>query len=43
MFIEKQIIAVTIENAFVEGLTGIVSSRCEVYPNMGIGTDVSSC
>ena len=40
LFVEKEIIAVTIPDAFVQGKTGIVSSYCEIYPNMGVNTDV---
>ena len=40
LFVEKEIIAVTIADAFVQGNTGIVYSYCEIYPNMGINTDV---
>ena len=40
MFIEKEIVAVRIDNAFVQGTTGLLSSACEVYPNQGFNTDV---
>jgi hypothetical protein len=40
MFIEKEIVAVTIENAFVQGSSAITSTLCEVYPNKGYNTDV---
>ena len=42
-FAEKEIVAIEIEDAFVQGSTGIVYSHCEIYPNMGINTDVRAC
>ena len=40
LFIEKEIVAIKMEDVFIQGSTGIVYSHCEVYPNMGINTDV---
>jgi hypothetical protein len=40
LFIEKEIVSVTLENGFIQGATAIMSSHCEVYPNMGLNTNV---
>ena len=40
LFIEKEIVAIKLQDVFIQGSTGIVYSHCEVYPNMGISTDV---
>jgi hypothetical protein len=39
LFVEKQIIAVTIENAYMDGAAGIPYTCCEVYAPSEIMTN----
>ena len=40
LYIDKQTIAAKINNAYVEGLSAVIYTDCEVYPILGINTDV---
>ena len=38
--IDKQVIAVTIKHAIVEGAAGVIRTDCEVYPPNGLHSDL---